>query len=62
MTLFKNVALISAIIGIGGYLLQTLMIIGCCDKYINFQVNLFRVTVVAMLVALISYCVTFFIK
>ena len=62
MILFEKIALISAIIAFTGYLFQILMIIGCCDKHINLQVNVFRATLIAMLIAIISYVMTFFVK
>lgn len=62
MTLFEKIALISAIIAFTGYLFQILMVVGCCDKHINLQVNVFKLTMLSMLIAIISYVLTFFVK
>ena len=62
MTLFEKITLTSAIIAFTGYLFQILMIIGCCDKHIKLQVNVFRVTLISILITIISYVLTFFVK
>ena len=54
MTWLENATLILAILGFTGYLIQILMLVGCCDKYISLQVNLFRFTVITMLLTLIG--------
>lgn len=54
MTWLENTTLIFAILGFTGYLIQILMLIGCCDKYVNLQVNVFRFTTISMLIALIG--------
>ena len=53
MIWLENATLIFAILGFTGYLIQILMIVGCCDKYMDLQVNLFRFTVINMLLTLI---------
>lgn len=53
MTWLENTTLIFAILGFTGYLIQILMVIGCCDKHINLQVNVFRFTTISMLITLI---------
>lgn len=62
MTLFEKITLISAMVGFTGYLIQILMIIYCCDKHIKLQVNVFKATMLAMVIALVSYIITFFVK
>ena len=62
MTLFEKIGLISAITAFIGYLFQIFMIVRCCDKHINLQVNVFKLTMLSMLIAIISYVMTFFVK
>lgn len=62
MISFEKIFLISSLIGLCLYLIQTLMLFCCCDKYIKLQVNLFRVTAVTMVIAAISYVISVFVK
>lgn len=62
MTLFEKITLISALIALTGYLFQILMILGCCDKHIKLQVGVFRGTLIAIAITIISYVLTFFVK
>lgn len=62
MTLFEKIFVTSSLIGLSLYLFQILMIFGCCDKYIKLQVNVFRATVLFMVIALISYITNLVIK
>lgn len=62
MILFEKIFVTSSLIGLSLYLIQILMIFGCCDKYIKLQVNVFRFTVVVMVIALVSYVISVFVK
>lgn len=62
MTLLDKIFLTSALIGLSLYLFQILMIFGCCDKYIKLQVNVFRATMIAMVIAIISFIISVFVK
>lgn len=62
MTLLNKIFLTSALIGLSLYLFQILMIFGCCDKYIKLQVNVFRATMIAMVIAIISFIISVFVK
>lgn len=62
MIWLEKLTYISAIVGLCGYFLQLLMIANCCDKYIKFQVNLFRVTTISAVIAVIGYFISVVMK
>lgn len=62
MISFKDIFLTSALIGLCLYLIQIFMLFCCYDKFIKFQVNLFRATAITMVIAAVSYVISVFIK
>ena len=55
MIWLEKITITLAIFAFTSYLIQILMIIGCCDKHINLQVNVFRFTTITMVLTLIGF-------